>query len=139
MFRFAIAASVVALVLIAPVGASASPVASGFSAAAGKVRCAVGVPHQAGLICAATGVKQRQYDGRGVVRLLPNGTVSVVRSGSDLLLAIDGSRPGGARPALAPGHTWHAAGFSCANRAGTVTCRRSSHGFDISARSYRRF
>jgi hypothetical protein len=111
----------------------------GFSAAAGKVRCAVHLPHQTGLLCAATGIRHLQYDGRGVVELQPSGEVSLVPSGSDRLLEIDGNGDGTYRPALASRHTWNRDGFTCTNRTGAVTCRRAGHGFTVSGTSYRRF
>jgi hypothetical protein len=126
----------VTLVLAAP--AAAAPT-RGFSATGGKVRCAIGLPQLPGLLCAATGIAHGQYDHRRIVRLLPSGRVSLMRSGSDLLLAIDGNRDDTPRPALTPGRTWRAAGFTCQNRAGSVTCRRAGHGFTVSATRSRRF
>jgi hypothetical protein len=111
----------------------------GFSSADGKVRCAVGVARQAGLLCAAAGVKTGQYDGRGVARLLPGGQVSTVPAGSDLLLAIDGNLDGTTRPALARGGSWRSGPFVCTNGAAAVRCSHSGHGFAISATSYARF
>jgi hypothetical protein len=132
----ALAAAVVGVV---PAQAAAVGSSSGFTALHGAVRCAVRLPREPGLLCAATAVKTRAYDGRGVVRLLASGRVSTVPAGSDLLLEIDGDRDRTARPALAPGRTWRHAGFVCTSRRAALTCARRGHGFTLSAVRVRRF
>jgi hypothetical protein len=103
--------------------------------AAHGAHCAVALPHLPGLVCAAAGVRSHQYDGRGVVRLLPSGRVVVMRSGSDVLLALDRN----ARRALARRSTWRAGGFTCTSGSLVLTCRRAGHGFRLSAAAFRRF
>jgi hypothetical protein len=103
--------------------------------AAHGVHCAVALPHLSGLVCAAAGVGSHQYDGRGVVRLLPSGRVVVMRSGSDVLLAVDAR----ARRALSRRTTWRADGFACTSGSLVLTCRRAGHGFRLSATAFRRF
>jgi hypothetical protein len=104
-----------------------------------RAHCAVALPHLPGLVCAPPAIRARQYDGRGVVQLLPNGHVVVRRSGSDLLLSVDGNRDETTRPLLRAGTTWRAAGFTCTNRAQAVVCSRAGHGFRLTAVSFRRF
>jgi hypothetical protein len=102
------------------------------------MRCAIGLPHLAGLFCASSAVPGRHYDGRGVVRLLPSGKVALYPAGSDVLLAIDGNRDGTRRPLLRQGAAWRDGGFVCSSR-GAVTCRRGSHGFMLSGTTFVRF
>ena len=103
--------------------------------AAHGVHCAVALPHLSGLVCASASVTSHQYDGRGVVRLLPSGRVVVMRSGSDVLLAVDEN----ARHALMRRGTWRADGFTCTSGSLVLTCRRTGHGFRLSATAFRRF
>jgi hypothetical protein len=100
--------------------------------AAHGVHCAVGLPHLSGLVCAAASVKAYTYDGRGVVELVASGRVVVLRSGNDVLLAVD--RAG--RRALARGETWRAGRFACTNGPRSVMCRRGEHGFRLSAAAF---
>lgn len=140
---------VVALTTIASVGAALVPLAAsgamkgsrstGFSADAGEIRCAVRLAEAPGLLCAAASVRASQYDHRGIIRLSSSGKTSILRSGSDLLLAIDGNRDHTARPRLVAGRPWQVAGYSCVLHARTVTCRRSGHGFSISPSRLSRF
>jgi hypothetical protein len=120
--------------------AFASPVAasSGFRLASHLSRppvvCATGLPHRIGLYCASPAITKWAYDGRGVVRLGPAGRGALVRSGSDLLLAIDGSATHTRRPLLGSGHTWSASGYRCHNDHGSLSCRRDAHGFTLARR-----
>ena len=119
-----------ATLALAPAAAAARP--GGFHA--DGVRCAVGL-RLGGLVCASPAIRRWQYDGRGVVRVLPDGRVRVHRSGSDVLLAVDdaASRP------LRVAATWRRDGYACASLAGGVVCARRGHGFFLSARVFRRF
>ena len=97
--------------------------------AAHGAHCAAGLPHLAGVVCAAASIKTYAYDGRGVVELLASGRVVVLRSGNDVLLSVDRA----ARRALARGETWHAGRLVCTSGPRVVTCRRGEHGFRLSA------
>jgi hypothetical protein len=129
-----IVALAAAVVGAAPAGATVS---RGFTAVG--AHCAAGVPHIQGLLCSSAAIEAHQYDGEGVVQLLPTGKVTVLRAGSDLLLSTHGNRDHTGRPPLRSGATWKASGFSCARAAGVVTCRRDGHGFSLSAHAFRRF
>ena len=139
--RFAlIVAIAAAFTLVAAAFASTETSRSiGFSAEGGKVRCAVRVPGSAGLLCAAGAVRTWQYDGRGIVRLSSSGRTSILRSGSDLLLAIDGNLDHTSRPTLAAGRTWRVAAYSCVLHVDTITCRDSGHGFSLTPTHLVRF
>jgi hypothetical protein len=98
------------------------------------VVCATGLPHVTGLFCASPAITRDAYDGMGVVRLAPDGSVHVVPSGNDILNAIQLNIRSEARPPLRPGNVWRAAGYTCRNASGAVTCRRGARGFRIGAR-----
>jgi hypothetical protein len=100
-----------------------------------RVVCATNLPFGLpGLYCASPVISRYAYDGRGIVRLAPSGRAAIVRSGNDLLLAIDVNADHSTRPLLTSGSTWSASGYRCASRDGEVTCRRGRHGFTITSR-----
>jgi hypothetical protein len=65
-----------------------------------------------------------------VLRLTRTGTVTMIRGGNDLLLAIEGAGDR-TRPILSPGHSWSANGDHCARTTTAVRCRPETHGFSI--------
>jgi hypothetical protein len=96
-----------------------------------KVVCATSLPQRSGLYCASPFVKPHTYDGLGVLRLSPTGTVTTIQGGNDILLAIDGDLLGRTRPILRTGHSWSANGYRCARTATAVRCRRGTHSLAI--------
>ena len=95
-----------------------------------EVVCATNLPHRSGLYCAFPRIKPHTYDGLGVLRLSPTGTVTKIQGGNDLLLAIEGAGDR-TRPILSPGHSWSANGYHCARTTTAVRCRPETHGFSI--------
>jgi hypothetical protein len=91
-----------------------------------KVVCATNLPHRGGLYGASPFVKPHTYDGLGVLRLNPTGTVTTIQGGDDILLAIEGAGDR-TRPILASGHGWNASGYHCVRTAAAVSCRRGTH------------
>lgn len=130
--------------------AGATPQAgAGFRMPSGLVQCGLGTLTGAepALFCAAPYIRQRQYDGQGVVTLPPAGRARVFGAGNDILLLIGGYgyRPGAtrpsrfARPVLAYGRTWRRAGYTCSSASTGLTCRRGKHGFFLSTQRQRLF
>jgi hypothetical protein len=95
-----------------------------------KIVCATNLPQRSGLYCASPFVKPHTYDGLGVLRLSPAGTVTTIQGGNDILLAIEGDL-GRTRPILRPGRSWSANGYHCARTTTAVHCRRGTHGLAI--------
>jgi hypothetical protein len=118
--------AVLALALAASIGFR---VPDGLAGPAEAV-CATNLPHRSGLYCASPSIKPHTYDGLGVLRLSPTGTVTMIQGGNDLLLAIEGAGDR-TRPILSPGHSWSANGYHCARTTTAVRCRRGTHGFSI--------
>jgi hypothetical protein len=96
-----------------------------------QVVCATNLPRLSGLYCASPLIKPNTYDHLGVLRLGPDGTVTKVRAGNDILAAIEGDLDHTQRPTLSPGQSWSANGYHCARTTTAVRCRRGSHGFTI--------
>jgi hypothetical protein len=129
--------AVIALTIAAPAASSTS---AGFrvpSRQSGppKVVCATNLPHRSGLYCASPLIRPNTYDQLGVLKLSLAGTVTIIRGGNDILLAIEGDldhmRP---RPTLRLGRSWSADGYHCARTATAVRCWRRLHGFAITTR-----
>jgi hypothetical protein len=95
-----------------------------------KIICATNVTHRSGLYCASPFIKPNTYDGLGVLRLSPTGSVTRVQGANDILLTIEGAGDH-TRPILSPGHSWSANGYHCAHTTTAVRCRRGTHGFGI--------
>jgi hypothetical protein len=131
-----------AVLAIALAAHAASPTSVGFvipgtSSGPPKMVCATNLPHRAdGLYCASALIEPHTYDQLGVLKLSSAGKVTIVRSGSDILFAIDGNLDRGRppRPTLSIGHTWRAHGYRCARTTAAVRCRRGSHGFVLTTR-----
>ena len=128
--RLCVSALAAALIVPALAGASTS----GFKVD-GRVTCAVDLPNLgSSLYCASPAIQRGRYDGRGIVRFSPDGTVRVVPSGNDVLLFIDGNGDDTARPTLRPGTVWATAGIRCQAGFGRVTCERGRGSFALSGR-----
>jgi hypothetical protein len=107
-----------------------------------KVTCAIGLPWSPRtLICSSPAIKKHAYDHLGVVELPLSGAARIGHSGNDMLLGIDGLLPRSyeRRPLLRSGATWSRGGYRCSNRAGTVSCTRGGHGFEVSPLRVRTF
>jgi hypothetical protein len=131
MTRYLLALSVAALVAAVPATASA---ASGFKMPSRQTTCA---KLGSSFYCASTFIKQKAYDGRGVVRLRRSGKARIVQSGNDILLRIDGVKHNGGqekRPVLPYGNAWVLSGFGCQSERTGLRCIRqgTKHGFLLS-------
>jgi hypothetical protein len=136
MSRYFLALVVAALVAAVPATASA---ASGFQMPSRQTTCA---KLGANFYCSSSFIKQKAYDGRGVVRLGRSGKARIVQSGNDILLRIAGLRPGGGRdkrPVLAYGSAWVLSGYRCMSQSTGLRCRRGEHGFFLSRERQRYF
>jgi hypothetical protein len=102
------------------------------------VVCAILPGFGGDLLCASSGIKPPAYDGRGIVRMSRSGRLSIIESGNDILLALDGDLPRSPRPALQRDHSWSSGGYLCHMKNGTVSCLTHGHGFSLSRTSFKR-
>jgi hypothetical protein len=114
-------------------GSAAAP---GFRAAG--VVCAVLPEFGGDLLCASSAIKPFAYDGRGIIRLSHSGHLSIIKSGNDVLLALDGDLPRSPRPTLHNNRSWSSGEYQCRVTRGTVRCLSNHRGFSLSRTSFKR-
>ena len=133
-----------ALAVLTPAAALGDSSGPGFVMPSGLVTCGIIDPSGGprGLVCTATYITKKAYDGVGAVALRPGRRAGIIRSGSDIIMLVGGTDPNGTayrRHPLTYGMVWRVGGYVCTSRVTGLTCRRGKHGFLLSKERQRFF